>query len=191
MRGEGDVIEEDSIFPCRHRGLAIAMVTWLQSCGLLSSFFMFSLFDVVSLGELLIQSWASALSRYSSPRRVSFYKFSLYSAGAERRMTGRGREEGDGQPRGAHSVHAKHIKLGRAPLACARQDTNGLIRTEVTRIGQFTRLRFLARSSNRSDGIDGDARRKRSVVCACATRSSYDGGINAVCRRDVPDNTRE
>jgi len=60
-RGRG-VIEEDSIFPCRHRGFVSPWLR-LQSCGLLSSFFMFSLFDVVSLGGLLIQSSSSALAR--------------------------------------------------------------------------------------------------------------------------------
>lgn len=70
------VIEKDSIFPCRHRGMVSPWLR-LQSCGLLSSFFMFSLFDVVSLGGLLIQS-SSLLAQYCS-QCVSFYKFSLYS----------------------------------------------------------------------------------------------------------------
>jgi len=60
-RGQG-VIEEDSIFPCRHRGFVSPWLR-LQSCGLLSFFFMFSLFDVVSLGGLLIQSSSSVLAR--------------------------------------------------------------------------------------------------------------------------------
>jgi len=38
-----------NIFPRRHRGLVSPWLR-LQSCGLLSSFFMFSLFDVVFLG---------------------------------------------------------------------------------------------------------------------------------------------
>lgn len=60
---QGSVIKEDSIFPSHASSASgIAMVTASVSCGLLCSFFMFSLFDVVPLGGLLIQS-SSARAR--------------------------------------------------------------------------------------------------------------------------------
>lgn len=73
-RGRMGVIEEDSIFPCRHCSLVSSWLR-LQSCGLLSSFFMFSLFDVVSLGGLLIQSFSSAHSQYCVRNAYHFTNF--------------------------------------------------------------------------------------------------------------------
>lgn len=104
------VIEEDSIFPRRHRGLPSPWLR-LQSCGLLSSFFMFSLFDVVFLGG----ASHSILELARNTVRTTRIILQIFPLFRPRRVVGRAWR------RASHSVHVKHK---------TRRSTCGSVRTD-------------------------------------------------------------